>query len=64
MEELKPCPFCGEKEELHLQSFSGWVNDVIVCYGCHSTFSQQKITCEEDLVKAWNRRPEDGRTEN
>ena len=58
MSELKPCPFCGEKKDLHLQSFSGLGNDVIVCYGCLATFSQQEITCEEDLIEAWNRRAE------
>ena len=60
MDELKPCPFCGEREELHLKSFSGWGADVIVCYGCLATFSQQEITCEEDLIEAWNRRVTDG----
>jgi len=30
-EELKPCPFCGGKN-LHIESFSGWGNDVIICY--------------------------------
>ena len=56
MEKLKPCPFCGEKNELYIKSFSGWVADAIVCYGCHAIFSQQEITREEDLIEAWNRR--------
>ena len=55
--ELKPCPFCGGTD-LHLESFSGWGADVIVCYNCLATFSQQEITCEEDLIEAWNRRAE------
>lgn len=55
MEELKPCPFCGGTD-LRLESFSGWGIDIIVCYDCLATFSHQEITCEEDLIKAWNRR--------
>lgn len=57
MSELKPCPFCGGTD-LHLGSFSGWGNDVIVCYECLAVFSCRKITCEEDLIEAWNRRAE------
>lgn len=45
--------------DLHLESFSGWGADVIVCYDCLATFSQQEITCEEDLIRAWNRRAKD-----
>ena len=52
---LKPCPFCGGTD-LHLESFSGWGADAIVCYDCLATFSQQEITCEDDLIEAWNRR--------
>ena len=52
---LKPCPFCGGTD-LHLEYFSGWRTDVIVCSDCIATFFQQEITCEEDLIKAWNRR--------
>lgn len=55
MTELKPCPFCGGTD-LHFESFSGWGNDVIICHKCLSIFSQQEITCEEDLITAWNRR--------
>lgn len=57
-EELKPCPFCGGND-LHIESFSGWGADVIICYDCLATFSQQEITCEEDLIGAWNRRVKD-----
>lgn len=58
MDKLKPCPFCGGTD-LHLESFSGWGNDVIVCYECLATFSQQEIICEEDLIEAWNRRADE-----
>lgn len=53
--DLLPCPFCGETD-LHLESFSGFGADVVICRGCLATFSQQEITCEEDLIKAWNTR--------
>ena len=55
MDGLKPCPFCGSKD-LKIESFSGWGADVIICNDCLSIFSQWEITCEEDLVRAWNRR--------
>lgn len=58
MSELKSCPFCGGTD-LHLESFSGWGADVVECYDCLAIFSQQEITCEEDLVRAWNRRVKD-----
>lgn len=53
--DLLPCPFCGETD-FHLESFSGFGTDVVICRGCLATFSQQEITCEEDLIKAWNTR--------
>ena len=63
MDKLKPCPFCGGAD-LHLKflNFSGWGADVIVCYDCLAIFSQQEITCEEDLIDAWNRRASDDST--
>ena len=56
-DKLKPCPFCGGTD-LHLRSFFSPDSDIIVCYDCLATFSQQELTCEEDLIKAWNRRPD------
>ena len=57
MEKLKPCPFCGGTD-LHFRSVFAPDADIIVCYDCLTTFSQQELTCEEDLIKAWNRRPD------
>lgn len=56
MAKLSYCPFCGGTE-LWLESFSGWGADAVICGECLATFSQQEITCEEDLIAAWNRRP-------
>jgi Lar family restriction alleviation protein len=53
--DLLPCPFCGETD-LQLESFSGFGEDVVICRSCLATFSQQEITCKEDLIKAWNTR--------
>lgn len=53
--DLLPCPFCGEKD-LYLELSSDFGADVVICRGCLATFSQQEITCEEDLIKAWNTR--------
>ena len=50
---LLPCPMCGEKKELHIDEERG----NIICYGCLTIFTQAEITCTEDLIKAWNRRP-------
>lgn len=58
MRDLKSCPFCGGTD-LRLESFSGWGNDVIICNDCLAIFSQYEITCEEDLIEAWNRRSDE-----
>ena len=55
MKELKPCPFCGGTE-LNIESFSGWGGDVVICADCLCVFSQMELTCEKDLIDAWNRR--------
>ena len=34
-------------------------HDAIICYGCLATFTQQEITCDDDLIEAWNRRASD-----
>ena len=60
MNELKPCPFCGGTD-LHFRSVFAPDSDVIICYDCLASFSQQELTCEEDLIKAWNRRPDNSK---
>lgn len=59
MTELKPCPFCG-CTDLHFDVHIGNPDyDTIICYGCLATFTQQELTCKEDLINAWNRRAEE-----
>lgn len=53
--DLLNCPFCGGTD-LHLELFSGWGADVVICRDCLAIFSQQEITCKEDLINAWNTR--------
>ena len=56
MEQLKPCPFCGGTD-LHIEE-TDYV--YLICYDCLSWFTQAEITCREDLIDAWNRRPNNG----
>ena len=62
MDKLKPCPFCGSTD-LHIEYSSSWGADRIICYDCLATFSQQEITCENDLIEAWNRRADNEHTD-
>lgn len=68
--ELKPCPFCGEKNiyETYSQEYSlGTKCPKIFCNNCKAIFTVEDdspyMTCEEDYVyrknktrEAWNRR--------
>lgn len=69
---LKPCPFCGEKEELYIEnrpcfnSYGKWYVAGVCCWRCNITlwthFDKDTIEeAEADAVKAWNTR--DGKTE-
>ena len=52
-EKLKPCPFCGEKDEVWvIQRMDGpyWVQ----CPDCGGSGSREAT--EEEAVIAWNRR--------
>lgn len=53
-DKLKPCPFCGGTD-LHLIDTD---TQYLICYDCLSWFTQAEAVCEEDLIEAWNRRPE------
>lgn len=55
MKNLKPCPFCGAKEEVRVVSMGTkhilyWV----CCYSCNSFSGAAE--CEEKAIKAWNTR--------
>ena len=58
MPEIKPCPFCGNPEVQLWENPVFRVPDRIMCLGCLAIFAPLGATCEEDLIKAWNRRPE------
>ncbi len=51
-EELKPCPFCGEKENLIIHMGTGW-QYFVICKKCNADrFAESK----ENAIKAWNTR--------
>ena len=53
---LKPCPFCGGN---NLRINSDALGGRIECYECLSVYWKAEIVSEDDLINAWNRRPED-----
>ena len=62
MAELKPCPFCGDNAFLAEWTYDLTLGNVLMhfveCNGCHAiTF---EYDTEEEAIKAWNRRAEDG----
>lgn len=58
--ELRPCPFCGEKERIDLISnYFGIIDKYCVhCMNCGSRVSS--LTSKKDSIKSWNRRCDDG----
>ena len=50
---LKPCPFCGSKN-IHIDKLPYGIS--VTCYDCLAYFTQAEVTCESDLINAWNRR--------
>ena len=52
-EELKPCPFCGEKQRF-IQK--GVVYAWIMCGGCYASGPDRETL--ELAIKAWNERAE------
>jgi Lar family restriction alleviation protein len=53
---LKPCPFCGEKNELYPahRGLGGGEPFSIDCLGCGIDFTPREGM---DVIAAWNRRP-------
>jgi Lar family restriction alleviation protein len=52
---LKPCPFCGESEDLKISLVGGYWQ--IDCNGCSASVSLR--TTQQLIVQAWNRRVEE-----
>ena len=62
MDELKPCPFCGDMPLIH-ESKQDLRNILysVFCGGEHHTASVGYFYTEEEAIEAWNRRAEDGK---
>ena len=63
MAELKPCPFCGAREDDKDQPVNvGWVIDdawQVSCDRCGASGAEHDGRAE--AIEAWNRRAEDGK---
>lgn len=67
MEELKPCPFCGNENVIHhthsrqarrvAKQEGASLPDMIVCYQCGAACSF--MGSEINATKAWNRRADE-----
>lgn len=66
MDELKPCPFCGEQPELdewHYGDAGECITFMVQCKNENCTcrpFTQEYIRVLP-AIEAWNRRAEDGK---
>ena len=60
MEELKLCPFCSAKAEIHRHypPFNGRVRVCVRCTECRGNSGEWGRT--DKAVEAWNRRADDG----
>lgn len=53
MIELKPCPFCGEKEKVYLRATLNETGFWVECVACGTS---QRIRNREVAIEAWNTR--------
>lgn len=53
MNELKPCPFCGEKEKIYLRETLNKKDFWVECVTCGT---QQRLSSYAGAIEAWNRR--------
>ena len=53
MEELKPCPFCGEQPEAEWVTHNSVKPDSVMIYCCYVSMDKPN---EEAAAKAWNTR--------
>lgn len=59
MKELKPCPFCGSRGELHKKrNLDTYIVECTNDSRPASYMIGYDYECEEDAVKAWNKRQE------
>ncbi len=59
MDELKPCPFCGEEARLDISEEKSCETTYdIDCYGkgCFRPINNFPFESKEQAIKAWNRR--------
>ena len=55
MTELRACPFCGGKAQLH-----SWEDDDVYLVGCdHCNVTTRHCSGASDAIAAWNRRADD-----
>lgn len=65
MENLKPCPFCGAKDELEIWDLGGdkWGNIkelwIVHCANCGCNMDW--LDSKKEAIEAWNRRVNDDR---
>lgn len=55
MNELKPCPFCGNKH-IHIEKVKKWFyrSYHVECWCCGA--SAESVVCIENAIKLWNMR--------
>lgn len=60
--ELKPCPFCGEKEDIDYGIMTGTMQgfDYVQCQSCGAEIHAIHKGKYIDAIKAWNRRAGNG----
>jgi Lar family restriction alleviation protein len=56
-DELSPCPFCGEPEELKIQGNSEWDVYYVICISCGARANEG--VSKAIAIENWNRRPEE-----
>lgn len=63
-EELKPCPFCGsENLRQGTVGYSCGIDIYIKCVDCCGKMQLCEEYGEKQLIKAWNRRANDGKVD-
>ena len=64
MERLKPCPFCGGEAIVEKAKskpyFERRLPYRVKCKWCHCALAYQFFETENDAIKAWNRRADNG----